>query len=63
MIALKNRIKRNIPRAILGSVLGAAVGFGLSFVSQTMGSQCTIMCNPPIAMAYMGLVGLIVAIK
>lgn len=57
------KIKNNIPRAIIGLLVGAAVGFGLSFASQSMGSQCSIMCNPPIAMAYVGFVGLVVAIK
>lgn len=57
------RIKRNIPRALVGIALGAIAGLVFSQVSQALGSQCTIMCNPPIAMAYMAFVGLVVAVK
>ncbi len=62
-MSFKEKFKRNIPRAIIGIVIGAAAGFAMSYMSQSMGSQCTIMCNWPIAMAYMGFVGLIVAVK
>lgn len=57
------KIKRNIPRALIGIAIGAIAGLVLSQVSQAFGSQCTILCNPPIAMAYLGFVGLVMAIK
>ena len=57
------KIKRNIPRALIGIAIGAIAGLALSQVSQAFGSQCTIMCNTPVAMAYMGFVGLVVAVK
>jgi uncharacterized membrane protein (DUF106 family) len=60
---MMERIKRNIPRALIGIAVGAIVGLVLSHVSQALGSQCTIMCRPIIAMSYMGFVGLVVAIK
>jgi hypothetical protein len=57
------RIKKNIPRALIGLAIGAVAGLVFSYVSQALGSQCTIMCRPLIAMSYLGIVGVIVAVK
>jgi hypothetical protein len=57
------RIKRNIPRVLIGLAIGAVAGLVFSQVSQALGSQCTIMCRPTVAMSYLGFVGAVVAIK
>jgi uncharacterized membrane protein (DUF106 family) len=57
------KIKKNIPRALIGLAIGAVAGLAFSHISQALGSQCTIMCRPVIAMSYLGFVGMVVAVK
>jgi uncharacterized membrane protein YccC len=62
---MKHKVKKkrnNIRRYILGTLLGAAFGFLANQLSTNFGSQCMLLCQPKIAMAYFGLVGFVLSL-
>jgi len=58
----KKRAKRLL-KIVGGTLVGACIGLILNRISSSSGSQCMILCQTPIAMAYFGLVGLLLSIK
>lgn len=55
--------RKTIRRYIIGTLLGVAVGFLVNQLSANIGSQCMLLCQSKIAMAYFGLVGLVISLK
>lgn len=65
-IDMITRSKQNRKRLLVlagGMIAGASFGLILSKIAASSSSQCMILCNSPIAMAYFALVGLLVSLK
>jgi len=60
---MSRKRKIRLLKLALGTFLGAGVGLLLNQIGSQSGSQCMILCQTPIAMAYFGLVGLLLSIK
>jgi F0F1-type ATP synthase assembly protein I len=58
----KKRVKR-LAKVIGGTLVGAAIGLIINRLASGNGSQCMIICQTPIAIAYFGLVGLLLSMK
>ena len=58
-----SRLKRGLPRYLIGIIVGAVIGLVISRISAATGSQCFLLCQPKIAMAYFGVVGLVISMK
>lgn len=52
-----------MPRYLIGIIVGAVIGLVISRISAATGSQCFLLCQPKIAMAYFGVVGLVISMK
>ncbi len=63
MISTGKKRNRKIFRIAGGLTAGASVGLLLSTVAGNYSSQCMILCNSPIAMAYFALVGLLLSLR
>jgi hypothetical protein len=57
------KLKNGLPRYIIGIALGALIGLVISRISAAAGSQCFLLCQPRIAMAYFSVVGLVISLK
>jgi hypothetical protein len=55
--------RRYFRRYLAGIILGAGFGFVANQVSANIGTQCTILCQPVITMAYFGLIGFVLSLK
>jgi len=51
-----------IKRTLLFAAIGGLAGLGLSFVSQSFGSSCSIMCNSWLASGYGVFAGAVLSI-
>lgn len=51
-----------IKRTLLFAAIGGLAGLGLSWLSQSFGSSCTIMCNNWLASGYGVFAGLVISI-
>lgn len=51
-----------LKKTLLYVAIGGVAGLGLSFVSQSFGSSCSIMCNTWLATGYGAFGGLILSI-
>ena len=56
-------VKRNIRKYLAGISLGVLGGLVVSYFAGNLNSQCSLLCDPKITMAYFGLVGLVVSLK
>ncbi len=64
IMTLTGRQKKKRLFRIAGSLtLGASFGLLLSTIAGNYSSQCMILCNSPIAMAYFALVGLLLSLR
>jgi len=57
------RNRKRIRRYIFGTLIGVGVGFAVNQATGNMSSQCMLLCDPRVAMAYFGLVGLVLSLK
>jgi len=60
---MKKETKKSLKRYLAGLVLGMGAGFIISNLAGNMGSQCTLLCDPKIAMGYFALVGFVISLK
>lgn len=58
-----SKLKRGLPRYLIGIIIGAAIGLIASRISASTGSQCFLLCQPKIAIAYFSVVGLVISLK
>jgi hypothetical protein len=58
----KKRAKK-LAKIIGGTLAGACIGLIINRLASGNGSQCMIVCQTPVAMAYFGLVGLLLSMK
>jgi len=57
------KLKKGFARYLIGIVAGAVVGLVISQISAATGSQCFLLCQPKVAIAYFSVVGLVISLK